>query len=112
MTLDPVTARPLDLPVPSWTGPIEFEMHNGRGWGIGTAELAVQRDLVLLRFADRVLAVMDRDRFREWLIHPREPMAVDDVVWSVEAGVTCVTIDGRLYCSVPEIAVAAFVGLV
>ena len=112
MTLDPATTRLADLPVSGWTGPIEFELHNGRGWGIGTAELAVRRDLVVLRFVDRVLAVMDRDRFREWLIHPREPMEVDDVVWSTEAGVTCVTIDGRLHCSVPEVAIATFLGLV
>ena len=72
-----------------WMGELVLELRNGRDWSVGDAELSLQRDTVLLRHAGRGLAVLDRDRFRTWLLDPEPtPLMVDDVVWSVQVGVT------------------------
>jgi hypothetical protein len=72
-----------------WTGELLLELRNGRDWSVGDAQLSLRRDTVVLHHAGRGLAVLDRDRFRDWLIDPEpDPLIVDDVVWSVQVGVT------------------------
>jgi hypothetical protein len=72
-----------------WMGELELELRNGRDWSVGDAQLSLRPDSVLVRHAGRGLAVLDRDRFRDWLMDSEpEPLIVDDVVWSVQVGVT------------------------
>jgi hypothetical protein len=49
-------------------------------------ECRVRLDLVELWFGDRCQAVMDRDRFREWMDDNRGQYVVDDVMWTAEDG--------------------------
>ena len=84
-----------------WTGRLEFDLTNGRGWRVGTVEVVVRRDILTLWYGNRTLAVMDRDQFREWLIHPDEQFEVDDVVWYMQGVLTCLTIDSRTSYAVP-----------
>ena len=88
----------------TWTGQLDVELRNGRNWSVGTIDIRLGLDTVSLWYHDRSLAVMDRDQFREWLFHPRGLIfEVDDVVWSVEAGVTCLTVGGTgQYTVTPE----------
>jgi hypothetical protein len=74
----------------NWTGRLTLELRNGRDWAAGEAEVTLSRDTVDLCVHGRQLAVMDRDRLREWLTQAEpEPYAVDDLVWSVQLGATC-----------------------
>ena len=47
-------------------------------------ECRVRLDLVELWFEDRCRAVMDRDRFREWMDDNPGPYVVDDVMWTAQ----------------------------
>jgi hypothetical protein len=70
------------------TGDLVMDLRNGRDWSVGDAEISVRRDTVQLRHAGRGLAILDRDLFRSQLIQfDPEPLAVDDVVWSVHIGI-------------------------
>jgi hypothetical protein len=72
-----------------WTGELVLDLRNGQDWSAADAELSLRRDTVLLRHEGRNLAVLDRDLFRDWLIQTEpEPLMVDDVVWSVQVGIT------------------------
>lgn len=83
----------------SWTGPLELDIRNGRDWAAGTVSVAVGRDTVAVRHQGRLLAVLDRDRFRFWLlqVEPRDELAVDETVWSVRSGVTCLCVGPAIY---------------
>ena len=83
------------------SGHTDFDLINARGWRIGSVEVDLRPNTLTLRFKNRLLAVMDRDRFREWLVHPREVLAVDDVTWFTQTGLTCITIDGRSSYVIP-----------
>ena len=86
-------ARPNDqLP---WTGRTELDLINARGWRAGSVELDLHLDFLTVRHQGRTLAVIDRERFREWLVHPREAMVADDVTWFTQTGLTCVTMNER-----------------
>ncbi len=72
-----------------WTGELILELRNGRDWSVGDAEVSVRRDTVIVRHAERCIAVMDRDQFRDWLTTAEPcPLAQDDAIWSIQAGMT------------------------
>jgi hypothetical protein len=73
----------------TWTGELVLDLRNGRNWSAGDAELSVHLDTVTLRHGERDLAILDRQRFRMWLLQAEpQPMRVDDVVWFTEFGIT------------------------
>lgn len=82
-----------------WTGPLMLDIRNGRDWAAGTVEVSLGRDTVTVRHQGRMLAVLDRDRFRRWLmqVQPHDALAADEVVWSVQAGVTCMSVGPAVY---------------
>ena len=91
----------LDAVPTQWTGRLEFDLTNGRGWRVGTVEIVLGTnhlgaDHLALAFEGRPLAVIDRDIFREWLSQPTKPLRIDDVVWSTHRALTCLTIPGNL----------------
>ncbi len=70
-----------------WIGRIAVDLRNARDWSIGTLELQFAPQTVTAWFGSRALAVIDRGRLREWIIHPRGTrLAVDDLVWSSQYG--------------------------
>jgi hypothetical protein len=95
------------LPSPQelWTGWIDFGLRNERGWRVGTAEVSVRMDSVSLWWANRTLAVMDREAFGGWLVNDEPLFAIDDVVWSKQDALTVITIDNRASYIVPRITV-------
>jgi hypothetical protein len=81
---DNLPARRVVEPAPPvWTGRLELDLINERGWRVDVVEVVVRIDSVTLWSANRTLAVMDRDHFRGWLTQrPEEPFGIDDVTWS------------------------------
>ena len=94
-------ARNLEVDPMEWTGRMEFDLSNDQGWRVGTVEVVVRIDHLSLWFGNRTLAVMDRDQFRDWLIDPVQPFAIDDVMWSMEGDVTHLTIDDAKSYAIP-----------
>jgi hypothetical protein len=101
LAMDHALDHPVDVLPAHWTGRLDFDLHNGRGWRVGTVEIVVRVDILTLWYGNRTLAVMDRDLFREWLIHPTAPFAVDDVIWFAQDELTGLTIDGSISYPVP-----------
>jgi hypothetical protein len=95
-----------------WTGQIEFDLRNGRGWQVGTIEVRCDPNTITLAFESRPLAVLDRETFRGWLLDPGVPLAVDGIIWSIQSKLTCLTIDGNLTYVVPEQIVRRLVAVV
>jgi len=85
----------------SWLGQLEVDLVNGRHRRVKTIDLDVQADTIALAITGRPLAQLNRLRFREWLHNPTEPLKTADVVWSVQDGITCVTIEKSVPCIVP-----------
>jgi hypothetical protein len=46
-----------------------------------TAEIAVRRDTVEIRFEERIVGIAERDLLGAWLRHPEGVYAYDDVTW-------------------------------
>jgi hypothetical protein len=89
--------RVVQLAPPVWTGRLEFDLINARGWRVDVVDVVVRIDSVTLWSENRTLAVMDRDRFRGWLIQrPEEPFGVDDVTWSVQESITYIAVEGSI----------------
>jgi hypothetical protein len=107
----PVTSV-VDVPRSSWTGRLEFDLLNGRGWRVATVEMVVRIDEISMWCGNRTIAVMDRDAFGEWLIHPERPFEIDDVAWSVQEPYVCITIDGSLSYPVPHDTVQQLLGVI
>jgi hypothetical protein len=63
-----------------WTGAVDFDVLTHTGSSLGPAQLLVDREQVKIRFSGRDLAVLARDRVREWLRRPVDPIVADDVV--------------------------------
>jgi hypothetical protein len=84
----------LDQFAAPWTGWHTFDVTGMRGVVV-SIELRARRDDILMLWSDYVLASLDRDRLREWLIHPRVPLKVDEAEWSVYAGFTYLTLGGE-----------------
>jgi hypothetical protein len=91
-----------EVPESVWTGRVEFDLLSGRGWRVAVVEVVVRIESVTLWCGNRTLAVMDRDLFREWLIHPRQGFEIDDVTWSAQNSDTCISIDGSIPYVVPQ----------
>lgn len=88
--IDPGTAHD-DRPVLEWTGDLTLELRNGRDWSSGALDVGVHRDTIHVRHGGATRAVLDRDGFRAWLIHPDVgPHTVDDTEWFMNLGVICV----------------------
>ena len=104
--LDPAATR--------WTGWHTFDL-TGQPGSVIAIELRARRDDILMLTCDYVLASLDRDRFREWLIHPLLPLKVDEAEWSVYGGISYLTLgaDGE-YGSyvVPAETIAYLTGVI
>ena len=95
-----------------WTGELLLDLRNGRDWSTGDAELSVRRDTVVLRHQGRGLAVLDRELFADWLsLAEPEPLAVDDVVWQVQVGITFMTV-GHSWYRVGAESLSTLVGVI
>jgi hypothetical protein len=103
----------VDVPRSSWTGRLEFDLLNGRGWRVATAEMVIRIDDITVWCGNRTLAVMDRERFGEWLLHPGASLfEIDDIAWSVREPYVCITIDGSMSYPVPHETVQHLLGVV
>ncbi|MBT0770419.1 hypothetical protein KIH74_15860 [Kineosporia sp. J2-2] len=89
-------------PPVQWTGRLEFDLTDSRGWRVGTIEVVVRIDTVTLWYGNRTLAVMHRESFKHWLMRPVVPFEFDDVVWYMQGTTTCLTIDGANSYAVPD----------
>jgi hypothetical protein len=112
MPMSRTPSRTADVPRPAWTGRLDFDLQNSRGWRVATVEIIARIESVTVWCGSRTLAVMDRELFREWLIHPRRAFEIDDVTWSVEDTCTCITIDGSLSHVVPPDTVRDLVAVI
>ena len=91
------------VPGTLWTGQVILELCGGADQSVGEAELSLHRELVWLRHDGRALAVIDRDLFRGWLIQTEPaPLVVDDVVCSVQVGITFLATGTALFRVSPE----------
>jgi len=97
----PINSQPAHHPV-QWTGRLEFDLTDSRGWRVGTIEVVVRIDTVTLWYGNRTLAVMHRESFKHWLMRPVVPFEFDDVVWFMQGTTTCLTIDGANSYAVPD----------
>lgn len=97
----PITSMTAHPPV-QWTGRLEFDLTDSRGWRVGTIEVVVRIDTVTLWYGNRTLAVMHRESFKHWLMRPVVPFEFDDVVWFMQGTTTCLTIDGANSYAVPD----------
>ena len=102
----------VEVPRSLWTGRLDFDLLNGRGWRVATVEIVVRLDHVTLWSGNRTIAVMDRDLFGEWLFRPEEVFEIDDVAWSVQGAHTCITLDGSRSYIVPEETVEQLRGVI
>ncbi len=102
----------VEVPRSSWTGRLDFDLSNGRGWRVATIEAVVRIDDITLWCGERTIAVMDREAFGEWLIQPIVPFEIDDVAWSVQEPHVCITIDGSMSYPVPHETVQQLLGVV
>ena len=85
-------------PPPPWTGPIHLDLLDGDGCEAGTVEVLVHRDDLHVRGKRRLLAVIGRQRFHEWLEDaPQLPYVADDTEWTVTGRVTSLKIDTVCY---------------
>jgi len=96
----------------AWTGRLDFDLKNGCGWRVATIEVVVRIESVTLWFANRTLAVMDRDLFRAWLANPDRIFSIDDVTWSASDAGLCITVDGSISYAVPDPTVRQLVAVI
>jgi hypothetical protein len=112
MSEDVPTSWPVEVPYSVWTGRLEFDLMGERGWRVAIVEIVVRIESVTLWCGNRTLAVLDREAFREWLIHPRQELVMDDVAWSVRDSDTWITVDGSVAYLVPEATVRHLVAVI
>ena len=90
-------------PRPTWTGDVRLALRNGREWSAGVAELTLHIETVHVRHLGRSLAIADRERLAHWLTQTNpHPYAVDDITWSVELGLTFLTIGHTAFSIAPD----------
>jgi hypothetical protein len=106
------TSSVAGVPRSSWTGRLEIDLFNSRGWRVDAVEAVVRIDSVTLWCANRTLAVMDRERFGTWLINPDTVFAIDDVVWSLQGPDLCITIDNSISYVLTEASTAQLLGVI
>jgi hypothetical protein len=104
--------RVVGTPRSPWTGRLDFDLLNRLGWRVAIVEVVVRIESVTVWCGSRTLAVMDRELFREWLVHPRRVLEIDDVSWSVQESCTCITIDGSAAHVVPAETVRDLVAVI
>jgi hypothetical protein len=95
-----------------WTGRLEVDLLNGRGWQVGNVEVVVRIESITVWLENRTLAVMDRDLFREWLGRPHKPFDIDDLLWTVDDDITCLTIDRSSQYIIPAPVTAQLATLI
>jgi len=88
----------------AWTGRLSFDAKNGRGWRVGTVVVDVDLAEMTITYGTRKRAVIDRGDFRDWLLRPRSPLPVDDVIWTSQADGIYIDIGGLTY-AVPDFVV-------
>lgn len=97
-----------ELPELRWTGNIEFDVTSGlRGMLLGVVQMTVRRDDVEIRYRDKHLGLIDRDRFRRWLRKPRSPLYGDDVTFDVSRGQLRISMTESTPYPVPDDTVEA-----
>src|SRR4051794_21242790 len=72
-------------PARLWTGWREFDLAYQPGFVV-TIQVNIRRDDVSFWLDNLTVAVIDRNAFREWLIHPREALLRHDVQFVAEFG--------------------------
>ncbi len=106
------TVGGVEVPRSLWTGRLDLDLLNGRGWRVDTLELAIRIDTVTVWRLNRTLAVMDRDAFGQWLVDPLKVYAIDDVAWSAQGPYLCISIDNSTSYTLPEETVAQLLGVI
>lgn len=84
-----------------WTGWYTFPITWRPGLTV-TLEVNARRDDVSIWLANSTLAVIDRDRFRDWLCDPSGPLREGDLELSVADGVILLNIGGCGPYTVPQ----------
>ena len=87
------TATVTQLPQPLWTGRLDFELINRRGWTVATIDVVVRIDTIELWHVNRSIAVIDRNEYRAWLDNPHWAFASYEVVWTLRGPNACISID-------------------
>ncbi|GAB6903656.1 hypothetical protein [Kineosporia succinea] len=93
-----------------WTGWLSIELRNGPA--VTNVDVNVRYELVLFYLGDRNIAVIDRERFRGWLVHPHHELRHDDIVLLQLLGEACISIDASTPYVLPKDAVQELVRLV
>lgn len=88
-----------------WTGRDEFALESESGERHGLMEVIVRLDTVSV-WTRRLLAEIDRDQLRAWLLHRRQEFAVGDLVWTVHRGRISVRLPDSDPYPVPDVVVA------
>jgi hypothetical protein len=82
----------LDPDAYRWVGWHSFEL-TGQHGSVITIDLRAGRDNIEITTANNLLAVLDRDEFRDWLAYPApRALTKDEVEWSVHSGVSYLTL--------------------
>ena len=90
-------------PRPTWTGEISLDLRNGQNRSAGVAELTLHIETINVGRLERSRAIVDRPRLAYWLTRTNpEPFRVDDICWSVEVGLTLLTIGRSTFKVSPE----------
>ena len=87
-------------PARLWTGWREFELSYRPGYGV-TIQVNLRRDDVSFWLNNLTVAVIDRNTFREWLVHPHQALFRHDVEFVAELGFMYLTIGASSPCAVP-----------
>jgi hypothetical protein len=91
-----------EVPPMVWTGRMEFDVLTPSGFSLGLVELVVRQDDLEVRFADRNLAILDRDSLRRWLRHPSHPYSSDDVTWMARGKTRLLALDQAPPSVIPQ----------
>ena len=91
-----------DVPTMVWTGRLEFDVLTPSGFSLGLVELVVRQDDLEVRFADRNLAVLDREQLRRWLRHPSHPYSSHDVTWTAKGKTRMLALDQAPPSVIPQ----------
>jgi hypothetical protein len=98
-------ARSDGAPVSAWTGRDEFDLRSESGESHGLMEIIVRLDTVSM-WTRRLVAEIDRDELRAWLLQRRQEFAVHDVVWTVHRGRIAIRLPDAGPYPVPDRVVA------
>jgi hypothetical protein len=92
---------------PRWIGWTHLHLVHSSDTSELLVETAVRVDHLTLWLDHRTLAVIDRDRIRQWLGHaPRPPLETDDFVWEIVGSASYLTIDSTATCVIDRVDAA------